>query len=286
MDTRTAEPVTGAWPPGKVAELLGVSPATLRSWSARYGIGPEPRGRQRRYTDLDVRRLRHMRRLIDGGIRPREAAATAFAGAGQQAGVPAGDRVDDLAAAAEALRPEALAVLLDDTIADLGAAAAWTGVFQPLLRRLGDHWQAGENCFGAEWLLAAEIAQAFERFSRAHPADGGRPVLLACCPAERHSLPVDALRAALLENGVPVISCGQAVPAEATADLAAKLDPPLVVLWARSTAAADDLLAARLRRAGIPVVFAGPGWEPLADRIGPWVDDLRSAVEVIGEHLR
>ncbi|WP_409464632.1 MerR family transcriptional regulator [Amycolatopsis sp. GA6-003] len=286
MDARTAETTAGAWPPGKVAELLGVSPVTLRSWSARYGIGPEPRGRQRRYTDLDVRRLQHMRRLIESGIRPREAAATAFADAVRRAGLPADERIDDLASAAESLRPDALAVLLDDTIADLGASGAWTGVFQPLLRRFGDRWQAGDSCFGVEWLLAAEIAQAFERFSRGRPPSGARPVLLACCPAERHSLPVEALRAALLENGVPALSCGPAAPAEATVDLAAKLAPPLVVLWARSAPAADDLLAARLRQAGTPVVFAGPGWAPLAHRIGPWVGDLPSAVAVIGERVR
>lgn len=164
-------------------------------------------------------------------------------------------------------------------------AETWTGVLQPLLRRFGDRWQAGENCFGVEWLLAAEVSQAFERFSRARPATGGRPVLLACCPAERHSLPVEALRAVLLETGVPAISCGPAAPAEATTDLAAQLGSPLVVLWARSTAAADDLLAVRLRKTGVPVVLAGTGWAPLADRLGPWVDDLPSAVEVIGEHL-
>lgn len=36
-------PAAGSWAPGKVAELLGVSPVTLRSWSARYGIGPSAR---------------------------------------------------------------------------------------------------------------------------------------------------------------------------------------------------------------------------------------------------
>ncbi|MEU4253833.1 MerR family transcriptional regulator, partial [Amycolatopsis sp. NPDC026612] len=59
-----APPVAGAWAPGKVAELLGVSPVTLRSWSARYGIRPPAgAGRHRRYSDADVRRLQHMQRL-------------------------------------------------------------------------------------------------------------------------------------------------------------------------------------------------------------------------------
>jgi DNA-binding transcriptional MerR regulator len=279
-------PTAGAWAPGKVAELLGVSPVTLRSWSARYGIGPPAgAGRHRRYSDADVRRLQHMQRLVARGMPVREAAAAAFGGAPAGLEVPASRRVRELADAAEELRNASIAGLLDETLGTLGPAATWTDVLAPVLRGLGDRWQRGDVCFASEWALTSEISLAFERFSRRFPAAvPGRPVLLACCPTERHSLPMEALRATLTEAAVPVSYLGQLVPAETVADLAARLDPVLVVLWSAVPPTADDLLAARLRDLGCAVGTAGPGWEHLGDRGFRWVNDLASAVELAVEH--
>jgi DNA-binding transcriptional MerR regulator len=282
--------VAGAWAPGKVAELLGVSPVTLRSWSARYGIGPPAgEGRHRRYSDADVRRLQHMQRLVGRGMPVREAAAAAFGGGPGAGGpeIPASRRADELADAADELEYASVAGLLDETLGTMGPAAAWTDVLAPVLRGLGDRWQRGDACFASEWALTTEISLAFERFSRRFPAAvPGRPVLLACCPAERHSLPIEALRATLAEAGVPVTYLGQLVPAETVADLAARLDPVLVLLWAQTPPAADDLLAARVRDLGCPVGTAGPGWDHLGDRGFPRVHDLASAMELAVAHAQ
>lgn len=64
------------WTAGYVAEILGISPVTLRSWDSRYGLGPSVRkpGQQRRYSDSDVERLKRVRRLTAEGMRIREAA--------------------------------------------------------------------------------------------------------------------------------------------------------------------------------------------------------------------
>jgi DNA-binding transcriptional MerR regulator len=277
MDVGTAPaPAAGSWAPGKVAELLGVSPVTLRSWSARYGIGPSARseGRHRRYSDADVRRLQHMQRLIARGMPVREAAAAAFTGA-PRPGVPATRRVRELAEAAADLEFAAVAELLDEALATLGAAAAWTDVLVPVLQELGD------VCFASEWALTTEVSFAFERFGRRFPETvPGRPVLLACCPAERHSLPMEALRAALAQAGVPVRYLGQLVPAETLADLAERLDPVLVVLWSLAAPTADDLLVLRLRDLGCEVMTAGPGWAHLGERGFTAVDDLGTAVDL------
>jgi methanogenic corrinoid protein MtbC1 len=199
--------------------------------------------------------------------------------------VSAARRVDELADAADELRYASVAGLLDETLGTMGPAAAWTDVLAPVLRGLGDRWQRGDVCFASEWALTTEISLAFERFSRRFPAAvPGRPVLLACCPAERHSLPMEALRATLAEAGVPVAYLGQLVPAETVADLAARLDPVLVLLWSKTPPTADDLLAARIRDLGRPVGTAGPGWDHLGDRGFPRVNDLSSAMELAVEH--
>ncbi|HET6707883.1 MerR family transcriptional regulator [Amycolatopsis sp.] len=280
----------GAWTPGKVAELLGVSPVTLRTWAARYGVGPTLRadGRHRRYSDADVRRLQYMRRLIDRGMRAREAAAAAFSGAGEA--VPelsVERRVEELERAAEGLEFAALAALLDETLDALGPAAAWTEVLVPVVRHLGGRWLRGDVCFASEWALTGEISLALQRYSAGFAnTPPGRAVLLACCPQERHGLPMEVLRAALAEVGIPAVYLGRLVPAETTVAVAAKLDPVVVFLWSMSAGTADDPLVRRLRQRGFDSVTAGPGWVNLGERDVPWVNDLPAALELATERMK
>ncbi|MEV4050249.1 MerR family transcriptional regulator [Amycolatopsis sp. NPDC049688] len=280
----------GSWTPGKVAELLGVSPVTLRTWAARYGVGPSLRddGRHRRYSDTDVRRLQHMQRLIARGLRAREAAAAVFSGLGDTVPeVPAGRRIEELAAAAEGLDFASLAALLDELLDALGPARAWTDVLVPVLSDLGGRWLRGDVCFESEWALTGEISLALQRYSaRFANIPPGRAVLLACCPDERHSLPMEVLRAAMVEIGIPAVFLGQLVPAETTAATAAKLQPVVVFLWSMSAGTVDDGLVGRLCRTGFEVVLAGPGWEDRAGREVAWVNDLAAALDLAAERLK
>src|SRR6201986_673879 len=63
---------------GQVAQQLGISESTLRTWHRRYGLDPpdaEP-GHYRRYRAEDVARLRRMLELVKGGMLASEAART------------------------------------------------------------------------------------------------------------------------------------------------------------------------------------------------------------------
>ncbi|MFG1647686.1 MerR family transcriptional regulator [Amycolatopsis sp. NPDC049252] len=276
-------PTRAAWTPGKVAELLGVSPVTLRSWSARYRIGPATPedGGHRRYSDLDVRRLQHMQRLIERGMGAREAAATAFPGPAETpAEVPVAQRVRELGDAAGELRFTSIAAIVDSALTALGAAGTWTEVVAPVLRNLGGRWLRGEPCFESEWALSQEVSGALQRFTAGRePMLPGRPVVLACCPGERHSLPVEFLRAALLEVGVPAVCLGQMVPAETTLGMVSKLEATTAVLWSISPSSADEPLARRLQRRGVTVCAAGPGWPREVVQGLPWVGDMTAALE-------
>lgn len=60
---------------GAVARLLGVTPATIRTWEERYGLISPHRspGGRRLYSRDEVERLRFVKEKIDEGIQPADA---------------------------------------------------------------------------------------------------------------------------------------------------------------------------------------------------------------------
>src|SRR5215212_5670952 len=74
-------PATSGDPPGalaisEVARLTGLTTATLRVWQRRYGLGASRSspGGHRRYSPLDVARLRAVQQLLAQGLPTAEAA--------------------------------------------------------------------------------------------------------------------------------------------------------------------------------------------------------------------
>ncbi|GLW70555.1 transcriptional regulator [Kitasatospora phosalacinea] len=270
---------------GSVARLLGVSPATVRSWERRYGIGPAERepGRHRRWTARDVAVLEAMCRLTARGVTPAEAARLAPDLAGRTAPPPvaaappgaAPSEVRGLARAARRLDGPEVARLLRASVDRLGAVAAWTDVMTPALRAAGRRWAAGggERYVEVEHLLSWHVSSALRRIAEPPTGAAGPPVLLAAMPGEQHTLPLEAVAAALAERGLPFRVFGAALPAGALAEAVRRTGPAAVLLWSQTRATADPGPArtvaatawgprgARLR----PVLLtAGPGWHRAA----------------------
>lgn len=291
---------------GALARRLGVSPTTLRSWDRRYGIGPAVRadGRHRRWTSGDVALLETMCRLTSAGVPPAEAAraakeATRAAGRTADAPVPhpapapapapaarrsraAGalplgevrQECRGLARAAVRLDAAAVEARLASAVAEHGLTAAWQEVMMPTLHAVGRKWaSSGDRYVEVEHLLSWHVSTTLRRHTRPPvPADGtpaAGPVLLACVPGEEHTLPLEALNAALSELQLPTRMFGAAVPAPALAAAVRRLGPAAVVLWAQARATASPPLARDVaatewgvkgaRRRPL-VVLGGPGW--------------------------
>lgn len=276
---------------GALARRLGVSPTTLRSWDRRYGIGPAVRadGRHRRWTAQDVAVLETMCRLTSAGVPPAEAARAAREAPGgavepvppprsrAASGLPLGDvrhECRGLARAAVRLDAPALEERLADAVDQYGVAVAWQEVMVPTLHAVGRKWaSSGDRYVEVEHLLSWHVSTTLRRATRP-PATHGRtpgpgPVLLACVPGEQHTLPLEALNAALSELGLPTRMFGGAVPAEALAAAVDRLGPSAVVLWAQTRSSASLPLARHVAgtRWGVKgarrkplVMLGGPGW--------------------------
>ncbi|MFJ3727631.1 MerR family transcriptional regulator [Streptomyces sp. NPDC090045] len=316
---------------GAVARHLGVSPTTLRSWDQRYGIGPAAHegGRHRRWTPADIAVLEEMCRLTASGVPPAEAAraarggrsgALADRGAETRPGLltgpprppgpaggpsrPGGERdvrhgrdvlreSRGLARAAVRLDGPALDALLGDLMAGHGLVTVWEQVMVPTLHAVGRKWQSSSDRYvEVEHLLSWHVSTALRRVApAAERRTATPPVLLACVPAEQHTLPLEALAAGLGERGLPARMFGAAVPAEALDAAVRRTGPAAVVLWSQARSTADHALARYLAASTFGVkgarthpvmLLAGPGWAGRAP--GPGTlrpGGLREALDLI-----
>ncbi|MCI3935479.1 MerR family transcriptional regulator [Streptomyces sp. AN091965] len=280
---------------GALARRLGVSPTTLRSWDRRYGLGPAVRadGRHRRWSRQDVAMVEEMCRLTATGVPPAEAARIAKErGPSERAGGTApsapvrGDRgggglslgdvrqeYRGLARAAVRLDAPEVQSRLNALVRGHGLAVTWDEVMVPTLRAVGRKWaSSGDRYVEVEHLLSWHISTTLRSVPLLVPAGppvDAAPVLLACVPDEQHTLPLEALHAALGERGVPTRILGAAVPVEALLASVRRVGPVAVVLWSQARSTASVPLAQHLTamewgvkgaRRSPAVLTAGPGW--------------------------
>ncbi|MGV9900941.1 MerR family transcriptional regulator [Streptomyces sp. NPDC003388] len=226
------------------------------------------------------------------------APATAARRGGAGSGLPLGDVRQEcrgLARAAVRLDAPELESRLLDAVRQHGLATAWEEVMVPTLRAVGRKWESsGDRYVEVEHLLSWQISTALRRAPMVLPppaqVPGAEPVVLACAPGEQHSLPLEALDAALAEHGVPTRMLGAAVPVEALLACVRRTGPVAVVLWAQTRSTASGPLARHV--AGLqwgpagarrrPLVLpAGPGWDRRAAGDFPRCAGLRDAVRTL-----
>jgi MerR family transcriptional regulator, light-induced transcriptional regulator len=284
---------------GEVARRLGVAPTTVRSWDRRYGLGPAAHtgGRHRRWTAQDVALLERMCALTATGLAPAEAARlvldapepapptggegaarvprpAAPGGKGAGTGLSLGDvRQECKGVARAALRLDAVALdrLLNTAIEEHGLVTAWTEVIVPTLQAVGRTWEKGERYVEVEHFLSWHVSGALRRHAPPPAAAdrAGATTVLACAPAENHTLPLEVLAAALAEQGLPVRMFGGALPVESLVAAVRRTGPAVVGLWAQARSTASRPLAQHVsaiewgvrgaRRRPV-VLMLGPGW--------------------------
>lgn len=242
---------------GQVARVLGVAESTLRAWHRRYGVGPhaERPGGYRRYTDEDVARLQRMHDLVRKGMLPSDAARAV-----ERGGVPV--RVTDLLAAAADLDSARCRALLGQALGGRGVVDLWETLCRPALTAVDEAARVDR-----EHVLSWAITATLHRVGTPGPVRGGA-ALLACTDTEQHSLPLEALAAALAERGVPARMLGAAVPTDVLVGAVSTTRPDVVVLWSHQPGTARQDALAALAGPRPPRVFtAGPGW-PAGDPAG------------------
>jgi len=267
---------------GAVARRLGVAVTTLRTWHPRYGLGPSRHvpGQHRRYTAQDLNRLEVMLRLTSQGVAPAEAAAFVLSSHGVAAvspsvspsilpsvspsvlsggsvspgrdgggqAIPLGQvtpAARGLARAAMRLDASTMRAILEDEVATRGVIAAWDDVAVPVLIGIGERHQATQRFVEVEHLISRCVSEVLGAVPRPQGSSPSR-VLLAAADEEQHTLPLEALAAALAEAGVPTRMLGGRVPVQALDDAITRTGPAVVVLWSQIGETGDPAQLARV----------------------------------------
>jgi hypothetical protein len=177
-----------------------------------------------------------------------------------------------LARAAVRLDGPAMRDLLQRSVDARGVVGTWDTLVAPVLIGIGARHANTAAMVEVEHLVSRTVTEVFGAVPRP-PVGGPLPtILLACADEEQHSLPLEALAAALAEAGVPCRLLGARVPPAALRDAIARTGPRVVMLWAQQPQTADPAqLDAVLTGPNRPLllVAAGPGWrrEDLPDEV-------------------
>ncbi len=280
---------------GAVARRLGVAVTTLRTWHQRYGLGPSEHvpGHHRRYTEQDLDRLEVMRRLTAQGVAPAEAAAWARRAPAEAMPQPSRDggghaialgpvtpAARGLARAAMRLDAPAMRDILEMVVGEWGVIRAWNEVVMPVLIGIGERYEATQRFIEVEHLLSRSVTEVLGAVSRPHSSVTPK-VLMAAADEEQHTLPLEALAAALAEVGVPSRLLGPRVPSAALAVAIERTGPTVVVLWSQipGTSHPEQLIqAATAPHPPLLTAAAGPGWPA---ELPPGVVQLTSLTDAV-----
>lgn len=232
---------TGRYRIQSVAEMTGVSAATLRAWERRYGI-PAPQrtaSAYRLYTDRDVELIKRVRELCDGGIAPAQAAQMVQAARGsREESVRLEADTADLAvqkilAAVERFDPEMIEAAVRHALFLGSASTLFDRVFGPVMQEIGDRWHSGAMSVGQEHLASEIIGAAVSQAVRlTRPSDPGKTVLLACIAEEEHVLPVLGVALRVTGWNMRAVLLGARTPASALRHAVAEVRPDVVGLSA------------------------------------------------------
>lgn len=197
-----------------VARETGLTSETLRKWEDRYGFPAPVRNVHgvRLYPVWQIDRLRHIKRLIDTGMRPSRAIDDRESPApGERPPAMNDAAAGKVLAALRALDPASLRRILERELGRQGAARFVSGSADRLNRLVGELWARNELQIYHEHLYSSVMQSVLDGIGRKHgSASAGCPrVLLAAPPGEQHLLGLSMVRALFAEAGAQCLYFGQ-----------------------------------------------------------------------------
>jgi DNA-binding transcriptional MerR regulator/methylmalonyl-CoA mutase cobalamin-binding subunit len=281
-----AEPVesqTPRYPVRLVALRTGLTPHVLRAWERRYKVVRPTRteGGQRLYSDLDVERLRRLRRLTDRGHAIGSIASLPIAelarldeelgggedGPGSSVGesgqadevqptraANVGDFIAGAMLATRRLDAAELQALLERAAVTLGVPLFTDEVVAPVLERLGHGWSAGSVSVAQEHMATTVFRRVLGWLLRVYEVGAPAPrLVVATPPGQVHELGALMAAASAAAEGWAVTYLGPDLPVADLVSAARDTGARAVAVSTVYVPEVGDVLAVlREMRAGLP----------------------------------
>ena len=258
----------------QAAARSGVTVPLLRAWERRYQIVEPARTASgyRLYDEAALARLRAMRRLVDAGWSPSNAAAAVLEDrvppaqaplhADAAEALPPADHIERFVAAAGHLDAAAIEHVLDAMLAEGTFETIADRLLMPALVALGEAWANGRIDVGAEHAAShavhRRLSAAFQAAGDA-AADGG--VLVGLPPGARHELGALAFAVAARRSGLPILYLGPDLPVADWVATARRIGAIAAVIGAPTAAdgraAVDVAKALRDNDPGLAIAIGG-----------------------------
>ncbi len=285
-----------------VLQETGIGADTLRAWERRYGL-PKPQrtpGGHRLYSQHDIHLIKWLvARQAEGLSISR--AVKRWKDLAESGGDPLMDvrLPEDLRAGGsspnvDAARNEWLAAcfvfdeataeyLLNQAFALYTAETVITEIILRGLREVGDRWQRGQATVQQEHFVSGLVMRRLDALIIAAPVPmQPGTIVLACPPAELHSLPLLYLNVMLRRRGRNVVFLGADVPIEHLEETTRAVNAALVVMSSQrlTTARALRDAAVLLAKKRVPVAYGGRVFNQIPELQGQIPGDfLGEAVE-------
>lgn len=180
--------------------------------------------------------------------------------------------------------------LLLDTLLVSGVDATVTGVMMPVLKEVGDDWEAGRLGVVHEHFVSSAFRGVLGELRLPVHGSQVRTVVLACPPRELHDLPLELFGAMLHARWWRVVSLGANTPMTAIGEATRFLRADACVLAGVRRSAFEARLPS-LTRLGrtVPVFIAGEGAKALPEPPAGLTllpDDLAKAADLVDEAVR
>jgi methanogenic corrinoid protein MtbC1 len=241
MEADRAKP-SGKYPIRVVARLTGIPIDTLRAWERRYGaVEPARDDRGRLYDDVDLQKLKLLRRLVERGHAIGRIANLDEPTLGKllEAGLEPRDRggkadAVDLNALVEALDRYDLASLermLGRLSAVLTSRELVHEVVLPFMREVGQAWHDGRVSVAQEHMASSAMRNLLGSLVRVQAPRDGRPgIVFATPPGERHEIGITAAAMLAAAGGLGVVYLGSDLPVEDVIEASRRTGARAVVL--------------------------------------------------------
>ncbi len=227
------------YPIRAVSKRTGIPIDTLRAWERRYGVVTPLRDhRGRVYSEADVARLQLLHGAVSAGhaiggiasLGDRELRRLLEPSVAVAAGQP---RTDTTALKTALLTLDSIEVDREATrlAALLSPVALVRDALLPVLRDVGDRWNAGPGGVALEHVMSSALRHLFGSYLRLHgKRHSGFRVLFATLPGDQHEIGILAAAMLAAAHGCGVSYVGPNVPAREIVEAIAAAKAQVLVL--------------------------------------------------------